>query len=183
MQQALVEQSVSVAEEPPISVGEDPLLREQVLPVLHACTSDCARCVVAKEIATPAPVTQHGARRRQAEFNAGAFGCVGPTDKYTRNLYEKEVSFNTLKKNVEGCSRITNGTRLRMENMLRNAEWVLGQELEMERAMYVDERVLERTVPRTDEEVNALLYATAMTPEESLTLLERLRSLFGSESA
>lgn len=179
MSQTSVEAPVS--EEPSIRETEDPPIAATAeLPVVHVCSNDCRRCPVKREVDSgPIPLANHGAQRRQSEFNAAAFGYARPGDRFTRHLHEKESSLKALKLNVQGCTQIMNGTRVRIESMLYHAQCALEQEVAAERALYLRSDGREVAAPRTNEEIHALLYDKPMTIQESEGLVERIRSLLG----
>lgn len=180
MNNTVTEAPVISSDEPPIPSTEDPLSRGPELPIVHQCAGPCHSCAVQKELSSgPFPVTNHAAQQRQRLFNANAKGFRTPADKYTLRLDQKEAALNRLKQNVAGCTKLVNGTRVRIESMLYHAVCSHEQEVAAERALYVRDESREVPVPRSNEEIHALLYDKPMTPEESVGLVERIRSLLG----
>lgn len=182
MQQTLVEQSVSVAEEPPIRESDEPPQPAVQLPVLRQCTGDCACCTVNRHMASvssDAPLSRYVRREKRNAFVNDARNFRKTGDEYVMPLHVQEATLERVVTLVSGCHRLDDGQRAVLESWIGHARHAVDEALNAERALYVRDDHRDVPVARSHDEVNALLYEKPMTPQESEGLIRRIRSLLG----
>jgi hypothetical protein len=182
MQQTSVDSSVLIAEEPPIRENDEPPQSVVQLPVVRQCTGDCGCCTVNRHIASVSAdesMSRHLRREKRSAFVKDARNFRKTGDEYLVPLHVQEATLERVVALVSGCHRLDDGQRATFEAWTAHARHAVDEALGAERALYIRSEGHDPIATRTHEEINALLYAAPMTPEESVGLIQRLRSLLG----